>query len=115
MWKFSLREVVLVTTLFGIAMGVNVWNHRALRMELAETEAYAMEVEAHAHRLHSQLGYAKEKSDETNAEIRAWLESGELKPIPRVVCLSGRVSPDWAVLNKPLPNRYSLTATHYIP
>src|SRR5687767_5027747 len=98
MWKFSLREVILVMTMFAIAMAVNVWNHRDLRTRLAHSQEHAEDVEAYASRLHRNLGYAKSESDEFNSLISGWLASGELKPLPRTICITGRSSPDWTIL-----------------
>jgi hypothetical protein len=101
MGKFSLREIVLVTTVFGLAMAVNVWNHRDLRVQLERAQRYAGDAERYANRLHREMTYAKQESEVTNSQILAWAKSGELKPAPRsqwTCCLNARSTPDWSVL-----------------
>ena len=110
MGKFSLREIVLVTTVFGIAMAVNVWNHRDLRLQLERAQHYAGDVEQYATRLHQALTYAKQESDATNAQLRAWAKSGELdpaSPAPPYCSLNAHFTPDWSALNVAPPTQFS--------
>ncbi len=109
MWKFSLREIVLVTTLFGVAMAVNVWNHRDLRAQLADTQAYARNVEQYASSLRQELYLAQQETVARDGQISRWIKAGEitLDSISGYCDVIARSAPDWHVLQTPPPKRFS--------
>jgi hypothetical protein len=109
MWRFSLREVILVTTMFGLAMAVNVWNHRALRHELQCSQRYADSLRGDWYDLRAVLTEAKQELQRRDAQVRAWHKSGELQlnPVTGHYCRNVQEGPDWRILDRPVPAKPS--------
>ena len=107
MRQFSLREVFLVTGVMGIAMAVNVWNHRDLRYRLEASERHAEELRNQADRLHSVLTDAKRDHEAHQRQVQGWIASGELriKHAPEAWCGCVPDEPDWDVLKDYTPSK----------
>jgi hypothetical protein len=107
MRQFSLREVFLVTGVMGIAMAVNVWNHRDLRDRLAASERHAEELRHQADRLHSALEHAKLDHESHQRDVLRWARSGELQVKQDNFGFCGSIpgDPDWDVLKDYTPSK----------
>lgn|GEM_PF-4930806 len=104
MWKFSIRELFLVVTAACLALAANIWTNRDLKDRLELAEDHIIKLELYADKLHRNLGYAKQQSDQADSQIHYWMKSGELKLRPREPgCGDGPVSPDWTILNSGPP------------
>jgi uncharacterized protein YhaN len=107
MGQFSLREVFLVTTVFAIAMAVNLWSHGELRDRLEASEQHAMQLQRQADRLHSVLTDAKGDHEAHQRQVQGWIASGELriKHAPEAWCGCVPDEPDWNVLKDYTPSK----------
>jgi hypothetical protein len=107
-WKFSLRELVLLTTVIALALAINVWSQRELRAQRRATELYLKQLENYAQRLRKNLDLARYQAAEHESSVQYWIAKGRLLPEPEPVealtcgdCGFG--DPDWSVLDEPTP------------
>lgn len=107
MGQFSLREVFLVTTIFAIAMAVNLWSHGELRDRFEASERHAQQLQRQADRLHRVLAHAKQEHDAHKESVRRWLATGELKPKPLEggICGDFPLEPYWEILDDYVPSQ----------
>lgn len=109
MWRFSLRELILLVTTVAVALAINVWSQRDLRAQRRATELYLEQLEDYSQRLRSNLDLAKYQAAEQHAIVHSWIAQGRLLPAQQTsegICGDSFPGvPDWSVLDESPPQR----------